>query len=257
MTEMPGISDRVPSHSPPAWRTTYESFERRRKNDAPGRVEILLDRSDGNMPERRRLEADMVAKRILSLVDGRRDTTETPGASDRVPSPAGPLLVFEKQGDIETPRLCDYGDIAILMRKRTHLGILTDALHRHGIPFITVGGEGFFSEPEVCHLKSLLSFLVDPADGFALYAVLRGPLFSVPERDLLLAASDGTAGAGTVPQPGASDALGLSRAVLLDISGRKVMGLRSGSNDVRHLAPGVHFLRIEDGSPPQKLIIQR
>jgi len=180
--------------SVPAWRTTYEAFERRRKNDAPGRVEILLGRSDENMPERRELEADFVARRILSLVQGhdRAASSAVPVAlnSDRVPSPpnaAGVLAIFERQGDVETPRPCDYGDIAILIRKRTHLSILTDALHRHGIPFITVGGEGFFSEDEVCHLKSLLSFLVDPTDGFALYAVLRGPLFSVPERDLLLA----------------------------------------------------------------------
>jgi len=52
-----------------------------------------------------------------------------------------------------------------------------------------------------------------------------------------------SAGAGTVPQPGASDALGLSRAALLDISGRKVRALKPGANDVRHLTPGVYFVR--------------
>ncbi len=31
--------------------------------------------------------------------------------------------------------------------------------------------------------------------------------------------------------------------VVLDITGRKVMGLRPGPNDVRHLAPGVYFVR--------------
>ncbi len=34
-----------------------------------------------------------------------------------------------------------------------------------------------------------------------------------------------------------------SSAALLDISGRKVMGLRPGANDVRALAPGVYFVR--------------
>jgi hypothetical protein len=33
------------------------------------------------------------------------------------------------------------------------------------------------------------------------------------------------------------------RAVLLDLSGRKVLDLRSGANDVRALAPGVYFVR--------------
>ncbi|MBM3331397.1 hypothetical protein FJY68_06030 [candidate division WOR-3 bacterium] len=53
------------------------------------------------------------------------------------------------------------------------------------------------------------------------------------------------------------------RPVLLDISGRKVMSLKSGANDVRALAPGVYFLRgpkTEDRSPNatvRKVIIAR
>jgi len=35
----------------------------------------------------------------------------------------------------------------------------------------------------------------------------------------------------------------MSRAALLDISGRKVLALHSGANDVRALAPGVYFVR--------------
>ena len=159
-----------PASDTEAWRTAYERFERRRKNDAPGRVEVLLGRSDAKMPERRELEADIIAQRIQSLV-----------------ASAKPFTIYRKEGDVEIEQACQHGDIAILMRKRTHLGLLTDVLHQRGIPFITVGGDGFYSESEVCHLKSLLSFLVDPTDGFALYAVLRGALFSMPERDLLLA----------------------------------------------------------------------
>ena len=33
--------------------------------------------------------------------------------------------------------------------------------------------------------------------------------------------------------------------MLLDITGRKVLDLRPGANDVRALAPGVYFLREE------------
>ena len=35
----------------------------------------------------------------------------------------------------------------------------------------------------------------------------------------------------------------LANSVLLDIAGRKVMGLEPGANDVRALAPGVYFVR--------------
>ncbi|MEO0082174.1 MAG: UvrD-helicase domain-containing protein [candidate division WOR-3 bacterium] len=155
------------------WRTPYEPFKRGRKNDKPGRVEILLDRSDGNMDVRRPLEAEMVCRRINSLVAGPE-----------------PLTIYERQSKPELPeipRVCGYGDIAILVRTNKHLHFLIDALNRHRIPFVAVGGEGFYSEPEVCHVKSLLAFLADPADNNALYALLRGPLFLLPERDILLA----------------------------------------------------------------------
>jgi len=45
------------------------------------------------------------------------------------------------------------------------------------------------------------------------------------------------------------------RAELLDISGRKVMELAPGENDVRYLAPGVYFVRAASGV--HKVVLQR
>jgi hypothetical protein len=42
---------------------------------------------------------------------------------------------------------------------------------------------------------------------------------------------------------------------LLDISGRKLMDLHPGANDVRHLAPGVYFVR--EPSAATKVIVAR
>jgi hypothetical protein len=39
------------------------------------------------------------------------------------------------------------------------------------------------------------------------------------------------------------------RAELLDLAGRKVMGLRPGANDVSRLGPGVYFVRAAGGEP--------
>jgi hypothetical protein len=56
---------------------------------------------------------------------------------------------------------------------------------------------------------------------------------------------------------------GRSESVLLDIAGRKVMDLQPGLNDIRHVAPGVYFVRgpeTEDGRPRtavRKIMIQR
>jgi DNA-binding beta-propeller fold protein YncE len=53
-------------------------------------------------------------------------------------------------------------------------------------------------------------------------------------------------------------------AGLLDITGRRVMDLKSGENDIRHVAPGVYFVREEGprilgskGSSVRKIVIQR
>jgi hypothetical protein len=51
-----------------------------------------------------------------------------------------------------------------------------------------------------------------------------------------------------------------SRVELLDAAGRLVMKLAPGPNDIRHLAPGIYFLRsAESGkrSAVQKIVIQR
>ncbi|MBM3323813.1 hypothetical protein FJY69_10105 [candidate division WOR-3 bacterium] len=45
------------------------------------------------------------------------------------------------------------------------------------------------------------------------------------------------------------------RTELLDIAGRKVLALRPGPNDVRHLAPGVYFVR--QGTNVTKVVAQR
>jgi hypothetical protein len=50
---------------------------------------------------------------------------------------------------------------------------------------------------------------------------------------------------------------------LLDIQGRKVMDLEPGANDIRHVAPGVYFVRrpeTGDGRPRtavRKIVIRR
>jgi len=50
----------------------------------------------------------------------------------------------------------------------------------------------------------------------------------------------------------------MSRAVLLDVSGRKVMDLKPGANDVRALAPGVYFVREElQASSPKPQAVRK
>jgi hypothetical protein len=50
---------------------------------------------------------------------------------------------------------------------------------------------------------------------------------------------------------------GRQSAVLLDIMGRKVMSLKPGENDIRHVAPGVYFVRTEGRTRPQRVVVTR
>ncbi len=152
----------------PPWQTRYTRFIRARNNDHPGRVEIILEKLEGNSEACRLKDAQNVARRIQTII-------------------ADGYEVFERQPDkTEKPRRCEYRDIAILIRSRTSLSKMEQALRDHSIPFVVVGGIGFYEEKEVRYLMALTSFLSDPGDDLALYLVLRGPFFNISERELLL-----------------------------------------------------------------------
>ena len=67
---------------------------------------------------------------------------------------------------------------------------------------------------------------------------------------------------GVLYMPQASSVMRGASCVLLDISGRKVLDLKPGANDVRALAPGVYFVRqasgVErDASSVTKVVVTR
>jgi ATP-dependent helicase/nuclease subunit A len=195
-------SPQPPTPGPSPWRTRYAPFTRARKNTDPGRVELILVRSDENAPERRRLEATIIARRIRSLVQSPSADRQTPNAGFPPLQTAtcdlrAPLTVYDRNPDPNGPeaaRPCEYKDIAILIRSRTLLAPVEDALREFDIPFLVLGGSGFYEEREVRYLRSLLGFLVDPTDDVALYVTLRGPFFDIAERDLFLANSSSSLG---------------------------------------------------------------
>jgi hypothetical protein len=61
---------------------------------------------------------------------------------------------------------------------------------------------------------------------------------------------------GVLPLPADADDV-TSCFSLLDPSGRKVMDLSPGLNDVSHLAPGVYFVRRASDRATAKVVLQR
>ena len=82
-----------------------------------------------------------------------------------------------------------YSDMAILLRARTRLRFYEEGLRLQGIPFQTIGGTGFYRRQEVLDLLNLLRFLHRPQNDLALVGVLRSPLFSLTDEDLLVLSS--------------------------------------------------------------------
>jgi ATP-dependent helicase/nuclease subunit A len=82
----------------------------------------------------------------------------------------------------------NYADIAILLRTRTRLKEFEDALRRYDIPFVVAGGIGFYQQQEIYDLVNLLRILVDYRQDIALAGVLRSPLFSFSDDQLLYVA---------------------------------------------------------------------
>ena len=73
------------------------------------------------------------------------------------------------------------GDVAILLRRFTHLYDYLDALRAAAIPYFVVRGRGFFAAQEVRDLACALSVIDDPDDMLSLVALLRSPIVGISD----------------------------------------------------------------------------
>ncbi len=143
----------MPSGEFESWRTTYTSFEPTRSGT--GHVELILLEGKERTRDNREWEAAALARRICAL------------------------KAHHEIWDGKSMRKCSYGDMAVLLRKRTHLPLYEEAFRNYGIPFIVVKGIGYYDEPEVALLRELLFFLIDARDDHALFCLLRSPLIGI------------------------------------------------------------------------------
>lgn len=165
----------------------YADFMPHRAHDPtlPGRVEVLpLARQAEPVPvaavaglrdplrsarevaedTRREREARMLVTRLAEIV-GRWSIADAP--------------------DRSRTRSVRYGDVMILVRRRTHLQIYERALRHAGMPFVTSRQGGLLDTLEAADLMALLEFLVSPFDDLALAHALRSPIFGCSDEDLM------------------------------------------------------------------------
>ncbi|MBW6476166.1 MAG: UvrD-helicase domain-containing protein [Chromatiales bacterium] len=84
-----------------------------------------------------------------------------------------------------------YGDIMILVRKRSHVGDYEQALREQQIPYLGAERGTLLDSIEVRDMLALLECLLTPLNNLALATVLRSPLFACSDDDLIQLASVG------------------------------------------------------------------
>jgi ATP-dependent helicase/nuclease subunit A len=85
-----------------------------------------------------------------------------------------------------------WGDMAILLPSRSAvLTELESALRERRVPFSVTKGIGFWQRQEVRDVMSLASYLADPGDELALFALLRGPLGRLSDTAILYLSARG------------------------------------------------------------------
>ena len=83
-----------------------------------------------------------------------------------------------------------YGEMALLFRSATDIGLYESALRREGIPVSMAVGRGFFQTREVTDLLVGLSLVEDPHDDLRFASALRSPLAGMHDADLAAILAD-------------------------------------------------------------------
>jgi|CXWL01.1.fsa_nt_gi ATP-dependent helicase/nuclease subunit A len=148
----------------------------------------------------RELEATQFADKLLSIVGQWHIHSD---GHVRFPHPNPPP---EGEGTSESlrehqnndgVRPVEWSDIMVLVRRRTHLKIYEQALRAKHIPYLTSRRGGLLDTLESSDIQALLTFIMTPFADLQLAHVLRSPLFSCSDEELMSLCSTAT----TTPSP--------------------------------------------------------
>lgn len=128
-----------------------------------------------NAPVMRTIAADITADEIARLLNA---ATE------------GKARLYEDNG--QQNRAINGGDIAVLVRNRSHAEIIQQALRRRGINSVQQGRGNVFASKEATALACLMLALAQPDNFHRLSTVLAGPLFHYSAEQLYQIQQDET-----------------------------------------------------------------
>ena len=120
-----------------------------RSDNFQGQVEFLLAEAEVQN------EAELISQRIIKL------KSENPA------------------------RLSKWSDIAVLVRKRASFIELEKEFIKHHIPYLLVGGTGFYQKQTISDIYNYFAFLLNDKDDGALVGVIRSPFFNISDQNIL------------------------------------------------------------------------
>ena len=128
-----------------------------------GEIKNLQSNIEINIFENKEEEYEYVCNKICSIIN--KD-----------------IKVYDRKSKIE--RKIEPKDILILLRKRgRNFVILEKKLKEYNIPYVIIGGIGFYEEEEIKFLLSLIYCLIDPTDKYSLWN-LKNSVFKINEKNL-------------------------------------------------------------------------
>ncbi|HEY9052183.1 MAG TPA: UvrD-helicase domain-containing protein [Gammaproteobacteria bacterium] len=92
-------------------------------------------------------------------------------------------------GHEQNQRTIEYGDVFILVRNRSHVADYEKALRQAGIPYLGANKGTFLDCMEIQDMEALLDSIMTPFNNLALAQVLKSPIFSASDEDLMRIAS--------------------------------------------------------------------
>ncbi len=142
-----------------------------------------MDPAQMSADDLRRWEAALLADCIHGLVDEGRLIWDRRARHDNLP-PGAVIPTFATGQGEGAYRPVQYGDVAVLFQASTHQAQYEDVFKQADLPYLAVGGRGYFDQQEVRDLLNLLAALHNPADDLALAVALRSPLFGLSDEAL-------------------------------------------------------------------------
>jgi ATP-dependent helicase/nuclease subunit A len=134
--------------------------------EEPAVIALRFDTPEPNATGADLLQAEARALgRCLAHVARGGETVRDLGSGERRPSRAG--------------------DVMVLARRLTQVGLLEGALEEAGLRFTVEGGKSFFDRQEVHETLAVLRAVEDPYDRVSLVAALRSSFFGVSDRDIV------------------------------------------------------------------------